>query len=375
MPVNLLGDVSQQTFMRRYWQKRPLLVRGAFAGRSGIVSLEKLASLARKGDVESRLVRRSRGRWRVSHGPLAPRVLERAGGTDWTLLVSGVNLHVPAADRLLRRFDFLPQARIDDVMVSYAVPGGGVGPHADSYDVFLLQARGRRVWRICRPRPFAEVPDAPLRLIDGFRAEDELLVEPGDLLYLPPGWGHDGIAIDAGFTYSVGFRAPRGDELAAAFLDWMHERGLPDADYRDHDARVTLHPAQLPTKMLSHAGAVLARMRWSSLDVKDFLGEFLSTPKPIVQFNAPRRANSFPVFVRRLRRGRVVLDARTQLLYHGGNFYVNGEGFAPRARLRKALRTLADGRRLQGRVITEPELVELLHRWYGYGFVHVEQCA
>src|SRR5262249_39683694 len=154
-------------------------------------------------------------------------------GADWTLLVNGVNHHAAAAERLLRRFAFLSQARLDDVMVSYAAPGGGVGPHVDSYDVFLVQGAGRRLSRIEPPREFPLVEGAPLKLIEGFAPEDEYLLEPGDLLYLPPGWGHDGIALDECFTCSVGFRAPRGAELGAAFLDYLHERGMPDAQYRD----------------------------------------------------------------------------------------------------------------------------------------------
>jgi len=233
----LLGGLSAKDFLRKHWQKRPLLVRRALPGFGGLVGRSQLFALAARAEVESRLIERRRGRWRVTQGPIGLRRLAGAGRSDWTLLVNGVNHHSAAAEALLERFAFVSRARLDDVMVSYAAPGGGVGPHFDSYDVFLVQGPGRRIWRLSRARRFATVAGAPLKLIAGFEPEQELLLEPGDLLYLPPGWGHDGIALDPGFTASIGFRAPRGAELAAAFLDHLHEGGLPDARYRDPGLR------------------------------------------------------------------------------------------------------------------------------------------
>jgi len=361
--------------MRRHWQKRPLLVRRAMPGFRGPLGERALAALAARGDVESRLVERRRGRWMVTHGPIAPARLRAAGRIDWTLLVSGVNLHAAAADRLLRRFAFLPQARLDDVMVSFAVPGGGVGPHADSYDVFLLQGRGRRVWRLARPRDYAPVEGAPLRLIADFEAEDEILAEPGDLLYLPPGWAHDGVALDPCLTYSIGFRAPGGAELGAAFLDWLHERGLPERAYRDPGLRPVARGARVPEPMLRHAAAALARLRWSRADVADFLGEYLSAPKPQVSFTARRRALATAEFARRLARGRAVLDRKAQLLYLGRRFYLNGDAFAPPPAQRKALAQLADARRISGRELMRRGLLELARQWYHNGVLHLEPAA
>ena len=200
MQATPLGGLPARIFLHRHWQKRPLLVRGALPGWR-VLTKRALFALSGRDDVESRLVERLGERWSVTHGPIVRSRLARARLRGWTLLVQGVNLHLPAADRLLRRFDFLPQARLDDVMVSYAAPGGGVGPHCDSYDVFLLQGPGRRIWRFSRPKDYSLVPGAPLKLIKDFDAEEELLVEPGDLLYLPPGWGHEGIVLDPCITY------------------------------------------------------------------------------------------------------------------------------------------------------------------------------
>lgn len=373
MGDRLLGGLAPAAFLRRHWQKRPLLVRGALPGFRGAASAGALAALAARADVESRLVERRRGRWRVTEGPLPRARLRALPPRDWTLLVSGLNLHVPAAERLLRRFGFLPYARLDDVMVSYAAPGGGVGPHYDSYDVFLLQGPGRRLWRLARPRSFAEVQGAPLRLIEGFAAEEELLIEPGDLLYLPPGWGHDGVALDECFTYSIGFRAPRGAELGASFLDWLHERGLPELAYRDPGLRPTAKPGRIPSPLLEHARRLLARIRWSGHDVDEFLGTYLSTPKPQLVFAPPRRALARAAFGRSLARAEVALDARTQLLYHGTGFFVNGESLQASARQRAALAALADSRRAAGRGLAAAGLADLIYDWYRSGYLHLEK--
>jgi len=371
----MLGGRTPRAFMRTHWQKRPLLVRRALPGFRGVIERRALERLAARDEVESRLVERSRGRWRVTHGPLPRARLARARARDWTLLVQGLNLHLEAADRLLRRFDFLPQARLDDVMVSYAAPGGGVGPHADSYDVFLLQGAGRRVWRLARPRAWAFEPDAPLKLIEGFRAEDEILVEPGDLLYLPPAWGHEGVALEPSFTYSIGFRAPQGAELAAAFLDWLHARGLPDARYRDPGLAPTARGARIPPRLATAAGAVLARLRWTKRDAAEFLGEYLTTPKPQLAFTHPRRPLARAAFVRRLTRAAAVLDRKTQLLYRGARFYINGEAFSPPAGSRRARAALADARRQAGRALARAGLGALLYEWYRLGYLRLEQAT
>src|SRR5438270_8432742 len=187
---NLLGGLTPREFLREHWQKRPLYVRGALPRSTLVLAARQLFTLARRDDVESRVVVRKARRWHTVHGPFNE---VDAKKRDWTILVSGVNLHNAKADALLRRFSFIPQARLDDVMVSYATPGGGVGPHVDSYDVFLLQGSGRRRWTIT-----------------GAGTKSVYTAQPGDLIYLPPGWRHDGVALDPCFTYSIGFRAPSG---------------------------------------------------------------------------------------------------------------------------------------------------------------------
>ncbi len=365
----LLGGLSPQAFLRRHWQKRPLLVRGALPEFSRFVTKSALYALAARTDVESRLVERVHGRYYVSHGPLPRSRMPGAAARDWTLLVNGVNHQDARAEQLLRRFSFIPQARLDDVMVSYATPGGGVGPHFDSYDVFLIQARGRRRWRVAKARPqrrpFPLVAGAPLKLIAGFRAEQEVVLEPGDLLYLPPGWGHDGVALDPCLTYSIGFRAPGGAELAAGFLDHLHERGLPDAVYRDPGLAPAARPGRIGPQLAKFAEAQLARIRWSRGDVEEFLGRHLSTPKPNVVF-FPNR-----IFSGKMQNKTVELHPKTQMLYDGSRFFINGEVLHARPAQRKALAELADRRRAPGRALARAGLEQLILAWHRAGFLNL----
>ena len=211
-PSALLGGLSPARFMRRHWQKRPLLVRAALPGVRPPLSRASLFALAAEEAVESRLVAHAGGDaasgWSLRRGPIPRRALPPVGRRGWTLLVQGLDLHVPAARELLSAFRFVPEARLDDLMLSWASDGGGVGPHVDSYDVFLLQVQGRRRWRVGPVGDRTPRPGLPLRILARFEPTEEWLLEPGDMLYLPPGWGHDGTAEGECMTASIGFRAP-----------------------------------------------------------------------------------------------------------------------------------------------------------------------
>src|SRR6188508_1836998 len=302
-PTPLLASLSPAAFMRRHWQKKPLLVRGAFADPLPGFDRRRLFALAARDDVESRLVVRRGGRWSLRPGPIARRALPPLAVPGWSLLVQGVDLHDDAAHALLQRFRFVPDARLDDVMVSYASDGGGVGPHVDSYDVFLLQLAGRRRWRIgrvARPRLRADVP---LKMLDGFAASDEWLLDPGDMLYLPPGWGHDGIAVGDCLTASIGFRAPAAVGLAAdtlqrladAALDALDDTGAADRArnplYTDREQPATGAPARIPVSLQHFADTAMARATADPRARQRALGEALSEPKPGTWFEraAPAR--------------------------------------------------------------------------------------
>ena len=283
----LLGGLAPSTFLRRFWQKEARLVRGAVPGFAGLFTREELFALAGRDDVESRVIVAQPGTLVDGTRPVSPRALSRLPATGWTLLVQGVNLHSDAADALLRRFAFLPYARLDDLMVSYAAPGGGVGPHFDSYDVFLLQGDGRRRWRYGRQADLSLKPGLPVKILRHFTPQHDAVLSPGDMLYLPPSFAHDGVAVDACTTYSIGFRAASHTEIAQAFLDHLRDEIALDGRYADPDLKASGEPARIAAAMQRRVAAILRGIRWDRAATSRFLGAYLSEPKPDVYFDAP----------------------------------------------------------------------------------------
>lgn len=373
-PLKKLGTLGVAEFMRRDWQRRPRLIRNAIPDFTAPAGLPALAALAARADVESRLVTAFDGRWKLAHGPHRRLPARRRAG--WTLLVQGVDLYLPAAAALRERFRFISDARLDDVMISYASDGGGVGPHVDSYDVFLLQAQGRRRWRISRQRDLTLVPDLPLKILADFGAEEDWLLEPGDMLYLPPGVAHEGTAVGPDcITCSIGFRAPAYRELSDAWLDALAEgaHGHPAlrAQLADPASRPTAHPGRLPDAVIRNAHAALAALRPKAAHAAQALLTVLSEPKPVVSFEPPARPLSRTAFSRAAARHGLALDLRTRLLYAGGLIGINGEVQPVAREERSLLVRLADRRALTAADCARlpPALLDRLHGWHVDGWL------
>jgi 50S ribosomal protein L16 3-hydroxylase len=368
-----LGGLSLDEFMRRHWQRKPLLIRQAIPGFEAPLAPRALSELAGDDAVESRLVSSRRGRWSLAHGPFDADDIPALTRRNWTLLVQGVDLHSDAAHALLSRFRFVPDARLDDLMISLASDGGGVGPHVDSYDVFLLQAWGRRRWRIGRAPSPRIVEGLPLRILADFEAEQEWLLEPGDMLYLPPGWGHDGVADGPCMTCSIGFRAPSRHEFLAAFL--AEAADAPDgADPRfgDRGRAPTSSPGRLPDDLHETLTGWARDWRPDPAQLDDFIGRFLTEPKPTVWFDPPTPIG-LTQFIRRVRQKGLRLDRRTRMLWRGKLLHINGETLHLDAGCRKALRRLADfhfdeAAGYQALEDAHP-LFRILHDWYGSGWI------
>jgi 50S ribosomal protein L16 3-hydroxylase len=369
-PVGLHPD----SFMQRHWQREPLLLRGAFPGFRDPLAPREVLALATSPDAASRLVRQRGATWSLEHGPFSAARFKQLPRRAWTVLVQDTNHVSEAADRLLDRFDFVPHARIDDVMVSYAVPGGSVGPHLDSYDVFLLQGHGQRRWQISRHGDPSFVPGLDLKILARFEPEEEFVLGPGDMLYLPPGVAHYGVAETECLTWSIGFRAPSDRDLTAAFLDLLRDRLEPEGHYRDPGAAPAEHPAEIPPLLAGHVARTLEAIRWSPALVREFTGRFLSEPKPQVFFAPPRRPLTRAQLAKRASKAALALDARTRLLFSGNDFFINGEAAEVPAAARAMLRRLADSRRLSAAVDAPTEFWTVIHAWYLQGYVHLEEA-
>jgi 50S ribosomal protein L16 3-hydroxylase len=362
----LLGGLSPGRFMKRHWQKKPLLVRAAVPGFAPLLGRAELFDLAQRDEVESRLVAQTKQGWQFRRGPFARRALPPLARAGWTLLVQGVDLHVAAAHDLLAQFRFVPEARLDDLMISYATDGGGVGPHFDSYDVFLLQAQGRRRWRIGRQADLSLREDVPLKILANFVPEEEYVLEPGDMLYLPPEYAHDGIAEGECQTYSIGFRSPGRGELARELLQRLADDAaeiVGEAVYPDPGQPATATPGALPVQLQRYARDALKAALREPLALDRALGEYLTEPKPSVWFEAGARKGA---------KGDARLDARTRMMYDEHHVFINGESYRASGRDAVLMRRLADRRTLPSADLAgaSGDARSLLRSWADAGWLY-----
>ncbi|MDH4569184.1 cupin domain-containing protein [Pseudomonas sp. BN414] len=281
-PLQLLGGLTAREFLRDYWQQKPLLIRQAIPGFESPISPDELAGLSLEEEVESRLVLEHGERpWELRRGPFAEDTYQNLPERDWTLLVQAVDQFVPEVAELLEHFRFLPSWRIDDVMISYAAPGGGVGPHFDNYDVFLLQGHGRRHWKLGQmcDAESALLPHADLRILADFQQSEEWVLEPGDMLYLPPRLAHFGIAEDDCMTYSVGFRAPSAAEVLTHFTDFLAQF-MPDEErYSDAGTAPTSDPHEIQRDALDRLKSLLNEHMSDERLLLTWFGQFMTEPR------------------------------------------------------------------------------------------------
>ncbi|AVE04413.1 JmjC domain-containing protein [Pseudomonas sp. R11F] len=282
IPLQLLGGITAREFLRDYWQKKPLLIRQAIPDFESPIDADELAGLALEEEVESRLVIEHGERpWELRRGPFAEDAFSTLPEREWTLLVQAVDQFVPEVAELLEQFRFLPSWRIDDVMISFAAPGGSVGPHFDNYDVFLLQAQGKRNWKIgqmCSSES-ALLQHADLRILAEFEESAEWVLEPGDMLYLPPRLAHFGIAEDDCMTYSVGFRAPSAAEVLTHFTDFLSQYLTDEERYTDADAQPVSDPHQIQGDALDRLKSLLAEHMSDERMLLTWFGQFMTEPR------------------------------------------------------------------------------------------------
>lgn len=372
-PLTLLGGISPEEFFTTYWQKKPLLIRQAIPDFKPLFSPEELFEMASRDDVESRLICFFKQHWEMKNGPIDKIPVKEK--KDWTLLVQGVNLHQEKANELLRQFRFAPDARLDDLMISYAREGGGVGPHFDSYDVFLLQAHGQRRWQISAQKDLTLIEGMPLKILRNFKCEQEFILEPGDMLYLPPHYAHDGVALNECMTYSIGFKSPSYQELGEGFLQFMADTIELPGRYADPELKASKNPAELGESMIDKVAAELAKISLNKEDMAIFLGEYLTEPKSSVFFDSPEKPLPPKKFTQAALKHGVRLALKTQMLYQAKHIFINGESFSVGKVDKQTLSQLANQRNLSADEMTKAsdDVMEAFCIWYEDGWLELDK--
>lgn len=312
MSSNLLGSYTPAEFLDEYWQQKPLLIRQGLAGFESPLTPNELAGLACEPDVHSRLILEEGGEypWELRKGPFDTDMFLELPETHWSLLVQEVDRLVPAVHDLLERVSFLPRWRIDDIMVSYAPARGSVGAHVDNYDVFLLQGYGHRRWEInSRPLPPEEeslVEGLDVQILSDFDPDNSWVLEPGDVLYLPPRIPHYGVAVDDCMTYSIGFRAPTHREMVLGYLEHLVDVVSDDERYSDQDIEPRAHPGRITSEDLQRVYTVLDRITGDRDATRRWFGESVTRPSRGGSSPLPETKISVDVLTDRIRSGEIL---------------------------------------------------------------------
>ena len=318
-------DINWPDFIERYWQKRPVILKNAFKSFVDPISPDELAGLAMESEVDSRLVSHDKGKWQVSHGPFQE--YDHLGEHNWSLLVQAVNHWHQPASALMTPFRALPDWRIDDLMVSFSVPGGGVGPHFDQYDVFIIQGLGRRRWRVGEKAPLKQhCPHPDLLQVEPFDAIIDEEMEPGDVLYIPPGFPHEGYALENALNYSVGFRAPSSRELISGFADFVLGRELGGLRYSDPQVPQREHPADVLPQEVDKLRDMMLGMLNQPETFNEWFGEFISQSRHELDLAPPEPPYQPDEIADALHQGDVLTRAGgLRVLRVANEVYVNGE--------------------------------------------------
>lgn len=364
-----------QEFMEKYWQKQPVVLKNAIPNFIDPITPDELAGLAMEPEVDSRLVSHTAdGQWHASNGPFED--FDGLGETGWSLLAQAVNhWHEPSAE-LVRPFRVLPDWRLDDLMISFSVPGGGVGPHIDQYDVFIIQGMGSRRWRVGDKLPMRQFcPHPALLHVDPFTPIIDEDLEPGDILYIPPGFPHDGFTHETALNYSVGFRGPNGRDLVSSFADYALENDLGGEHYSDPDLTLREHPGKVKEYELDRLRGMMIEMLNQPEDFRQWFGRFATTPRHELDIAPAEPAYEQSEILDALTQG----DSLTRLsglrvLNVGERFFVNSEPLNTKnAKAADVLcRYTTVGKSELGEALQDEEFIEVLTGLVNQGYWYFE---
>jgi 50S ribosomal protein L16 3-hydroxylase len=345
---HILGKISVDTFLKKYWQKKPLLIRNAIENFQSPITEKDLFKIAQDEEAISRLIEFRNDMWQVKYGPFKKSEFFRKKNSPWTVLVQNINHHFPFANSFLNFFKFIPYARLDDLMVSYATKKGSVGPHFDSYDVFLFQAKGKREWKISAQKKFDLDKKSAIKIITNFKSKNSWVLNPGDMLYLPPNIGHWGISLSNDcLTYSIGFRAPDIFEIQSKFLDFIQDNLSANKKdlYKDPNLKLQKNPAEINSNMINKIQQIINQLRWNKNSIHTFIGQLLTDPIDNAIFQQPKPI-SLEIFKKNLSKKMLELNPKTRMLFIKNNFYINGEFIENGKKYAKYLRQLANDRKI-----------------------------
>ena len=350
-PDTLLGGLSIETFLEHYWQKKPLLIRGAIPGFTSPITPQQLMELSYEEDVEARLILEKGGDypWQLLYGPFEEDFHDMPD-SHWSILVQEVNRFVPEVATLLESFKFIPSWRIDDVMVSYAPKDGGVGAHIDNYDVFLLQGLGHRKWQIMNEPVEDEIilPDLDVSILQKFRPDEDWILAPGDMLYLPPRVAHKGVAQDDCMTFSVGFRAPSHSEILSSFLGYASQHLAPQTRYSDSDLTFQARPGEIQSSVLKKIRAIIRDAVQDDTTIDKWFGSFITESQRGYPQMPPDIPFKLDAITKELKEGRSlnrvpgITYAFTESPKGDAHLFVNGYAFYFPASVAKAAPILSD---------------------------------
>ena len=346
--THILGKTSVNDFLKNYWQKKPLLIKNAIPNFVSPITESDLFIIAQNEEAVSRLIEHKQGIWQVKYGPFKKSDLPKKTNIPWTILVQNINHYFPFAESFLNLFKFIPYARLDDLMISYATKKGSVGPHFDSYDVFLFQAQGAREWKISDQKKFTLDKKSSIKIITNFKSKNSWVLKPGDMLYLPPNIGHWGISqSDDCLTYSIGFRAPGTFEIQSKFLDFIQDHLITNENeiYKDPNLTPQKNPAEISSNMTKAMRNIVDRLRWDKSSINHFIGQLLSEPIESSIFET-RKPLSLKAFEKRIVNKTLKLNSKTRMLFIKNNFYINGEFIKIDKKYTSFLKQLANDREI-----------------------------
>lgn len=376
-----LDDFSLEHFLQHYWQQKPVVIRQGFRQFDDLISPDELAGLACETEVESRLVYKKLGQWEAEVGPFDS--YEHLGEQDWTLIVQAVDHWSPQVAELVRPFSFIPKWRFDDVMISYSTPGGGVGPHIDLYDVFICQGSGRRQWRvgdIGNHRQFAA--HAALLHTDPFEPIIEVELLPGDILYIPPGFPHDGVSLEHSMSFSVGFRSKSASDMLSGLADYVIDKELGNALISDPRRPVHQRQGQINASDFALIKVQLQALLDDDKLVADFAGSFLSKTRCQLDLQSLEEPFDATGLLQMLQQQPLVRIGGLRCFYLDqtvahGVCYVDGERFSFGSACRDAVIALCDSELIDDVLllsgVQNPEFVQALSLWVNAGYWYFEQ--